>query len=256
MARARNIKPGFFTNDRLAEVAPLGRLLFAGLWTICDRAGRLEDRPKRIKAELLPYDDCNADQLLSDLEKQGFIKRYSSGEAKYIQVLNFEKHQNPHMREPESTIPAPCEHSAIPVQEQEENGTGPADSPIPHTESPIHKTNPIGLVGGSPAADTADPCPHKAIIALYHEILPASPTIRDWTPARAEVLRTRWKEDKNRQTLDWWRRFFNYIADSPFLTGRVTGNRGKPFCPGLEWICKAENFAKIREGRYHEDMAA
>ena len=44
--RARNIKPGFFKNDALAELDFAGRLLFIGLWGIADRAGRLEDRPK------------------------------------------------------------------------------------------------------------------------------------------------------------------------------------------------------------------
>lgn len=135
MARARNIKPGFFTNDKLAEISPLGRLLFAGLWTICDRAGRLEDRPKRIKAELLPYDECDANALLDDLQAKGFIVRYSHGGAEFIQVLNFGKHQNPHMREPESTIPEPGKHCASTMQEPDKNGTGPADSPIPITES-------------------------------------------------------------------------------------------------------------------------
>lgn len=57
MARSRNIKPAFFFNEQLAEVAPLGRLLFIGLWTIADREGRLEDRPRKIKAEVLAYDD-------------------------------------------------------------------------------------------------------------------------------------------------------------------------------------------------------
>ena len=63
MARMRTIKPGFFTNDVLAEVEPLGRILFAGLWTVADRAGRLEERPKKLKAELLPYDDCDVESL-------------------------------------------------------------------------------------------------------------------------------------------------------------------------------------------------
>lgn len=74
MARARNIKPGFFQNELLAEIDPLGRLLFAGLWTIADREGRLEDRAKRIKVALLPYDDCDIDGLLGQLEKHGFTR--------------------------------------------------------------------------------------------------------------------------------------------------------------------------------------
>ena len=144
MARARNLKPSFFTNDKLAEIDPLGRLLFAGLWTIADREGRLEDRPKRIKAEILPYDDADADKLLSDLQAGGFITRYSVNGGRYIQVLAFAKHQNPHVREGASTIPAPDKHSASTVQ-------GPAipeparlipPSPIPLPDSKKVKSKP------------------------------------------------------------------------------------------------------------------
>ncbi|MEX3614721.1 MAG: hypothetical protein VB141_13430 [Burkholderia gladioli] len=103
---------------------------------------------------------------------------------------------------------------------------------------------------------TKPQCPHQQVLALYHELLPASPTIRDWTPARAKHLRCRWNEDPKRQNLDWWRRFFGYIAESAFLAGRVSSGNRKPFTPGLDWICKAENFAKIREGRFHDEAAA
>ena len=46
MARARNIKPGFFRNADLVEMPIEARLLFIGLWTLADRSGRLEDRPR------------------------------------------------------------------------------------------------------------------------------------------------------------------------------------------------------------------
>lgn len=107
MARARNIKPGFFLNDDLARCAPLARLLFAGLWCIADREGRLEDRPPRIKAETLPYDNIDTDVLLTELQTHNFITRYSADGRNYIQVNNFWKHQTPHIREPASTVPAP-----------------------------------------------------------------------------------------------------------------------------------------------------
>ena len=105
MARSRNIKPGFFRNEMLAECSPLTRLLFAGLWCLADRAGRLEDRPKRIRAEVLPYDDGSVDEMLNELDRAGFILRYQVGDQRFIQVLNFARHQNPHHREAESTIP-------------------------------------------------------------------------------------------------------------------------------------------------------
>jgi hypothetical protein len=148
MARARNIKPGFFSNDKLAEVQPLGRILFAGLWTIADRAGRLEDRPKKIRAEVLPYDACNVDKLLDDLQERSFITRYEVGGVRFIQIRAFTKHQNPHKKEAESTIPEPClapvEHSASTVQEPVQTGASPADSLllIPDSGFPIEAASP------------------------------------------------------------------------------------------------------------------
>ncbi len=138
MARARNIKPGFFLNEELAEIEPLGRILFQGLWCVADRRGRLRDRPRRIKAEVLPYDDVDVDTLLNELTNKGFLIRYGSCDGQYIQIVNFEKHQNPHKNEGESTIPAPPapsefgqapeEHHASTVQAPEEHSTTPADS--------------------------------------------------------------------------------------------------------------------------------
>ena len=139
MARARNIKPGFFANDTLAECSPLARLLFAGLWTIADRAGRLEDRPKRIKAALLPYDECDINDLLDQLVDRGFIARYEAGGQKLIQVLAFAKHQNPHKNEPESLLPSM-------VDEREPKNTDPEQVPEQHSTSTVqvpeqHSTN-------------------------------------------------------------------------------------------------------------------
>ena len=123
LARARNIKPGFFLNDKLAEIDPLGRILFAGLWTIADREGRLEDRPKKIKAEILPYDDCSIDGLLSELAKHGFILRYEIAGEKFIQILTFLKHQNPHKNEKPSEIPPSDLYSTSIVQVPCKQGT-------------------------------------------------------------------------------------------------------------------------------------
>ncbi len=105
--RARNLKPGFFRNEDLAECTPMARLLFAGLWLIADREGRLEDRPKRIKGELFPFDAIEVEPLLGELERFGFIQRYEAGGMRCIVVVNFLKHQNPHHREGPSQLP-PC----------------------------------------------------------------------------------------------------------------------------------------------------
>lgn len=107
---------------------------------------------------------------------------------------------------------------------------------------------PLGKAAGKKKPET---CPHQEIIAAYHDALPASPRIRDWTPARATLLRNRWNEDPTRQNLDYWKRLFVYVAQSDFLTGKVSTPGRKPFTASLEWLLKPENFAKTREGRYH-----
>ncbi len=83
------------------------RLLFIGLWTLADRLGRLKDRPKRIKAELFPWDDCDVDPMLEDLHAIGLIQRYEVDGAKLVCISSFLKHQRPHPREAESTLPEP-----------------------------------------------------------------------------------------------------------------------------------------------------
>lgn len=144
MARARNIKPGFFKNDLLAECSPMARLLFIGLWTMADREGRLEDRPKRIKGEVFPYDNCDVNKLLNELMSkrdcdgsEAFIIRYKANNKPFIQVVNFVKHQNPHLKEIASTIPAPDLHHTSTVLAPDLHHTSPAESLLPITESPI-----------------------------------------------------------------------------------------------------------------------
>jgi hypothetical protein len=90
MARARNIKPALFKNEILGVADPMATLLFEGLWLMADRAGRLEDRPLRIKGELFPYrEGINVDGLLAWLASEGFITRYTEGDQSVIEIVNF-----------------------------------------------------------------------------------------------------------------------------------------------------------------------
>ena len=116
MARARNIKPSFFINEELVECDFSTRLLFIGLWTLADREGKLEDKPKKIKMALFPSDNINVDELLNELKKHGFIERYEFEGNQYIQVVAFKKHQNPHRDEKPSIIPDFIKHCVSTVQ--------------------------------------------------------------------------------------------------------------------------------------------
>lgn len=108
------LKPDTFLDEDLARVSHAARWLFAALWTLADREGRLEDRPQRIRAQAFPYEPAvDIEALLSELSKAKesggtFLTRYESGGVKVIQLTNFAKHQKPHIREAVSILPKPC----------------------------------------------------------------------------------------------------------------------------------------------------
>ena len=111
MARIRYLKPDFFKDEDLAEHPYWVRLLFAGLWNIADKEGRLEDRIKRIKIDIFPYDKVDIEKglkVLAERKNYGtkpFIIRYEVDGARYIQITNWHRHQKPHHTERESEIP-------------------------------------------------------------------------------------------------------------------------------------------------------
>lgn len=123
MARIRTIKPDFFKNEQLSDLPAITRLLFIGLWTQADKEGRLLDRPKRLKAEIFPYDNVNIDNELLRLQSAGFIERYEVGEMKVIQIDKFTKHQRISGTESftQSELPAPPK--ALPQQNKAEGST-------------------------------------------------------------------------------------------------------------------------------------
>ncbi len=111
MGRIRTIKPEFFKHEGLFEAEretglPL-RLAFAGLWTQCDRDGRFEWRPRRLKTDILPYDDIDFVAVLDGLHAHGFVYRYSVDGHEYGCVPSWNLHQAINTREAESKLPAP-----------------------------------------------------------------------------------------------------------------------------------------------------
>ncbi len=164
MARGRQLKPAFFTDGDMCEMSPLARLLFAGLWCLADREGRLEDKPKDIKIQILPGDDVDTDELLNELA-QKFITRYEVEGRRYIQIHNFNKHQTPHKNEAESTLPQPpidtlppdCEaaqklmaRAALKKPEPSQSGTNKEQE-----QSPLYPCIPVSLNPPTPQKGTA-----------------------------------------------------------------------------------------------------
>ena len=175
--RARLIKPGFWTNEVLAELPYEGRLLFIGLWNLADREGRLEDRPLRIKGEIFRYDPLSGedvDRLLAMLAERGFITRYEVDGRRYIQIATFTKHQHVHPREAQSAIPAPDQSGASTGPDREFPGSSVASPEIPCTATDEQRTSPSEADREAEAEGDSPPYPPSGARCRFGA-KPASP---------------------------------------------------------------------------------
>jgi len=259
MARSRNIKPGFFMNEELVELPFEYRLLFIGLWTLADRSGRLEDRPKKIKMGVFPADNVDTEKGLSELAERGFIKQYSVAGEDYIQIVAWDKHQNPHHREKESVIPSqgqasdnisldePCKGEKPKAGLDSERGQpepSRADSLIPDSLIPDKKQ--------LSNSKESDPCPHEKIIAIYNRVLGGQlkrviPKL--FSDSDRVTLRARWNQDGAHQNLEFWEAFFTTLKNYPFYLGQVEpgAGRDKPWRADFRWLIKQKNFNSVVE---------
>lgn len=110
--RIRTIKPQFFLNEDLADLEqehqlPV-RIIFIGLWCCADREGRFEWRPRKLKAQIVPYDNLSDDEfsrVLDALTTRGVVSRYTVRTREIGVINNFGKHQIINNREQASILP-------------------------------------------------------------------------------------------------------------------------------------------------------
>ncbi len=115
--RSRIVRPGVFSDEHLGGLSDSHFKLFVGLWNLADREGKVEDRPRRIRAEVWPYESDetrDVNTLLADLERVGKINRYRAGERRVILIPEFKVDQPIHPREAPSRLPDPPEVLAHP----------------------------------------------------------------------------------------------------------------------------------------------
>lgn len=241
--RIRAIKPGFFLNEQLAELSPWHRLCFAGLWCCADRDGRLRDRPKRLKAEIFPYDDLDMNHMLWDLARAGFIVRYQTGGHPYLTIPTWGEHQHPRQDEAPSEIPAfapGMERTGGP-----DVSTFPAVRPI-DTDPSLRRDGTVtpqrmgsgdwevgtgdrdlgngdleaGQVVTPSASRTPKAQPGRAsdLMELWNSTTkPPLPKCRELTDGRRQKIRARMAK---RPSLTEWREAFAFISDTPFYQGQ------------------------------------
>jgi hypothetical protein len=88
--------------------------------------------------------------------------------------------------------------------------------------------------------------PRKKIVNLYHGILPELPTVKAWTDKRQKALKARWNEDPKRQDLEWWKKYFKHVKESPFLMGQK-----EDFRADIDFLISPK-LLNVIEGKYHQ----
>jgi hypothetical protein len=68
-------------------------LVFVGLFTVCDKGGRFEFKPRTLKLDILPFLDFDMENTLDLLESAGFIISYEVDGKRYGLIPSFSKHQ-------------------------------------------------------------------------------------------------------------------------------------------------------------------
>lgn len=231
MARIRTIKPIFWDDELVGAMTPMVRLTFVGLFSLADDEGRLPGRAVGVRNKLFAYDEqvtiADVEAALLELHNARRIRLYGDASQRYLEVVNFAKHQRIQKPQP-SQYPAPGRHYPVlpiegadeqgiplPVDDQyatsitgkgeEGKGEGSVSSLRSSTSSPVEPTTGqlVVIDGAAPAPTKKRKPATKAIddpkvIACFqwyvdlwekHDVLAI-----DLTPTRANAIRRALKE--------------------------------------------------------------
>jgi uncharacterized protein YdaU (DUF1376 family) len=159
---------------------------------------------------------------------------------------------------PNASASVPTESETVSTDETSRN---PSHKPLANSQG-------IEVPDGTSAAESSalPNCPHLELIDLFGRLLPELPQPKPelWDGKDAENMRARWRwvltakrrngeryATNRAEALDWFGRFFGYVAKSDFLTGRSSD-----FTCSLQWLMKATNFGKVVQGNYENREGA
>lgn len=289
MPRIRSIHHGQWKDEAFVSVSFPARLLAIGLRNMADDHGVFEWKPVLIRMELFPADSVSVVDLLDELLAVDIIQAFDASGRKYGVIRNFLRWQRPQRPSYLHPFPEMLA-SYIVGSVNDEAGDGgnsrnlhPASAPIPRKrnqrkeeggrrESRREKsTSPSGDVspsseGDAPPAESGElplgpppatspprkaPLPLQASVDAWNEICgPVLGMVQTMTDQRRRHLGARLEEHFAPNHLEGWRGYCRRILESPFLTGRVQGNR--PWRCDFDFAVSASGAAKILEGKYHD----
>lgn len=139
--RIRTVKPELWQDEKLAVLDPLTRLVFLGLISMADDAGRIVDNVKSIDGFIFPETEDTAKDALGILARLSRILRYvaPSGQ-RIIQIVNWDRHQrvdHPNRHVLPGPAPEALEDARVApaVADTRENGAKVSRNPLASTST-------------------------------------------------------------------------------------------------------------------------
>lgn len=181
------------------------------------------------------------------LKKLSLIATKTTNKCTIVSIANWDTYQN--------NQPAPDQQSVQPT-----TSTRPAPDQHPTTIQEYknirtEELNTDVFSSFSEEMDTSQTVPQGKILEIYREELPFLRQPRTVRPNIQVQVRARWNEKMKEGRfhdeaggLEYFRRYFRYVAQNGFLSGRKTSWKAD-----YEWLMKAANFDKVTTGKYAED---
>ena len=99
--------------------------------------------------------------------------------------------------------------------------------------------------------------PYKEIIGLYNSTMEKLPKVRELNNARRKVIRTAWTESKKRQSLEFWKAYFEECSEDDFLSGvGPYGNGHENWRPDFDYLMRSKVITKTYEKAMSRDDTA
>jgi hypothetical protein len=114
--RIRTIKPELWQDEKVGGLGRDARLLFIGLVTMADDAGRLRALPAVVLGHCVPYDTDalrKVEMWLEEIAASGLVTRYEVGGTPYVQINGWRKHQVINRPSPSELPPVPGTEDSV-----------------------------------------------------------------------------------------------------------------------------------------------
>ncbi len=96
MARARFVRPEFFTDSKTGRMSPHARLLYIASWCQADIQGVLEWNADQLRLAAFPYDQFTTEQteqLMAEIVTLGRVRIFTVAGNIYAEICKWREHQ-------------------------------------------------------------------------------------------------------------------------------------------------------------------